>query len=298
MIPNAQHLLSRRLRQDQGLSALLVIACLLVSLPLASQARDETKKGVLFRWQEVDRAHGYVIEVYDKHNKLVYSRTTNATSLRIPLPPGAYRQRVAAVGRFGERGPWSGWGEVQVEPEEAPVEWSLAFLIPGVPQYRRGQTLRAVALPAFMGLAFVAGAGAWVNAERRAKTVKSDPINQFFNEPALYLLMRQSVITAFDPLPLYVISRQNTLASKARYERDGRSWRTAAGLLALSYAFHLADVAFGFGNSRSSNKASDGAGWSLRLTLTPSPESQEVKRIPSQDPLAMTNVSLGISLRF
>ncbi|MFH0976017.1 MAG: hypothetical protein V1874_09570 [Spirochaetota bacterium] len=88
-------------------------------------AEEEINK-LHLKWEPVQGAIEYQIEIQDASGKEALNVKTGDTELDFNLPPGDYRVRIGAVNKFNKVDTWSSWNPLKVKKIFVPVIYGLS----------------------------------------------------------------------------------------------------------------------------------------------------------------------------
>lgn len=75
---------------------------------------DDTLKNVQLKWEPVNNAIGYYIEMRPKNGKSLFTKHINQSKLDVKLPEGKYQYRIAIINTNNKISDWSNWFDLAV----------------------------------------------------------------------------------------------------------------------------------------------------------------------------------------
>ena len=128
------------------------------------------------------------------------------------------------------------------ELKNTPISWKLA--IPGLPQFERGERNKGLGFGGlFLGATFF-GLYSWNRADTLASRSANDFLFQAYNEPLLFLSLRDTLFSSPVTLLLATQGYGANQADQVRYARHQRNQSIAGGLALIVYAAHIYDALF------------------------------------------------------
>ncbi len=126
------------------------------------------------------------------------------------------------------------------ERKRAGFDWT--GLVPGMVQWRRGDTIRGSLFPGVLFASFAYGAYGYRGAEAARQRTRTDPLFAVYNNPLPYLALRQVLLADSLNTVAFAVGYRDFLAGRSEYVGYRREQRVAGGLFAVVYLLHLADV--------------------------------------------------------
>ncbi|MCB1322063.1 MAG: fibronectin type III domain-containing protein [Leptospiraceae bacterium] len=104
-----------------GIVLSILCALILSTAPLSAQNNDdESSRQVTLRWNPVNGAIAYLIQIRNADEEIITDERIQTTTFERQLEPGTYNYRVAAVNRFDRPGQWSNWLTLTVRTTSRP----------------------------------------------------------------------------------------------------------------------------------------------------------------------------------
>ena len=99
---------------------LLTLALAALALSAQVSGQESGTLPVEIEWGPVTRARGYVLQVRAADGGQVRTIRSFQTRVSVPLTPGSYERRVAALNKFGKVSYWSAWAVLNVRLTRVP----------------------------------------------------------------------------------------------------------------------------------------------------------------------------------
>ncbi len=99
------------------ISALLILFSV-YSVPGYSREESGNSTKVDFKWESVDWAIAYEVEIKDVSGSVVLKRRVKENMIEFRLPPGKYSIRIGVYDRFDKLAAWSDWQRTEIRREE------------------------------------------------------------------------------------------------------------------------------------------------------------------------------------
>ncbi len=100
----------------QRLRGLFLLAGVIIATDLFAQTTQ-----VLLRWRPAPGASGYTIQIRDESEKIINEFRTDFTVVAVPLAPGTYTYRLAAIDTYSKTSEWSAWFNLVVRKTGNPL---------------------------------------------------------------------------------------------------------------------------------------------------------------------------------
>ncbi|MFC1671225.1 hypothetical protein ACFL20_12610 [Spirochaetota bacterium] len=105
---------------------IIFFASIIFHHPHVVPAETSKNKGSSIKWESVDGAIGYIIEVKDMEDKIVLRKKVIKTSVSLDLPNGKYYLRIGPVNKFSKVSIWSDWSKVSIKKPVPPIIASIS----------------------------------------------------------------------------------------------------------------------------------------------------------------------------
>ncbi len=99
--------------------------------PDSSQSGVESSaeaKSLFLEWNAVEEAKGYIVQIRDDNESIVFERTVTTNRIDFHLQPGRYSSRIAPLNKFNRTAEWSEWKPFEVKRTMNP---EVTFVWPG-----------------------------------------------------------------------------------------------------------------------------------------------------------------------